>query len=69
MSDFELLKNLQRELIDTLLERKKTEKWFPRTCCRAKVRRLRLQINEVMLRIENKMSGNCRWYGKKEDWE
>lgn len=69
MSDFELLKNLQRELIDTLLERKKTEKWFPRTCCRAKVRRLRLQINEVMLRIENKMSGNCRWNGKKEDWE
>ena len=69
MSDFEYLKKLQRELIDTLSERKKVEKWFPRTCCKAKIRRLRLQIQEVMLRIENKMNGCCRWNGKREDWE
>ena len=54
MSDFELLKRLQKELIDTLLERKsvKVEHWFPRSCCTAKIHRLRLQIQEVMLRIE-----------------
>lgn len=69
MSDFEQLKSLQRELINTLSERKEVVKWFPRTCCKAKVRRLRLQIQEVMLRIEKKMNGYVRWNGKREDWE
>lgn len=67
ISDFEMLKNLQSEFVDVLNERKKTEKWIPRSCCKAKVHRLRLHIQEVMLRIENK----CDAYYKdgKEDWE
>ena len=67
MSDFELLGALQSELIKTLEERKKVEKWFPRSCCKAKIRRLRLQIQDVMFRIEQK----CDSYYKdgKEDWE
>ena len=67
ISDFELLKALQSELIKTLEERKKITKWFPRSCCKAKIRRLRLQIQDVMCRIEQK----CETYYKdgKEDWE
>lgn len=67
MSDFELLKALQSELIKTLEERKKADRWFPRSCCKAKIRRLRLQIQDVMFRIEQK----CESYYKdgKEDWE
>lgn len=67
MGDFELLKALQCELIKTLEERKKSERWFPRSCCKAKIRRLRLQIQDVMFRIERK----CESYYKdgKEDWE
>ena len=67
MSDFELLKALQKELIKTLQERKKCNRWFPRSCCKAKIRRLRLQIQDVMFRIEQK----CDSYYKngKEDWE
>jgi hypothetical protein len=67
MSDFELLKSLQNELIETLEDRKTVEQWIPRTCCKAKIRRLRLQIQEVMLRIENKCEG-CIKYDK-ENWE
>lgn len=68
MSDFELLKALQSELIFILEERKKVKKWIPRTCCRAKIHRLRLQIQEVMLRIERKCAGSFKsveW----EEWE
>ena len=67
ISDFELLKLLQSELVEILIERKNTEKWFARSCCKAKIHRLRLQIQEVMLRIENK----CDTYYKKgkEEWE
>lgn len=68
MSDFELLKSLQKELIDTLKERRSIKKWFPHSCCKAKIHRLRLQIQEVMLRIEKK----CDTYYKsneKEAWE
>ena len=68
MSDFELLKSLQGELIETLNERKKTERYFSRSCGKAKVRRLRLQIAEVMLRIERKCD-SCFKDGKKEKWE
>lgn len=66
-SDFELLKTLQSELIEVLEERKKTEHWISRSCCKAKVHRLRLQIQEVMFRIEQK----CDSYYKdgKEKWE
>lgn len=68
MSDFELLEALQTELISTLEERKKVKKWIPNTCCRAKIHRLRLQIQEVMLRIERKCKGSYKgveWEG----WE
>lgn len=68
MSDFELLQALQSELIFILEERKKVKKWIPRTCCRAKIHRLRLQIQEVMLRIERKCNG---WFKGEnpEEWE
>lgn len=70
MSDFELLKALQSEMINTLEERKKLDSTncIPRTCCKEKIRRLRLQIQEVMLRIEQKCDPS--YYRKdKEDWE
>ena len=67
MTDFELLKGLQSELIETLEERKTVKKWIPRTCCKAKIRRLRLQIQEVMLRIEMKCEGTIKYH--KEGWE
>ena len=68
MSDFELLKALQSELIFTLEERKKVKTWIPRTCCRAKIHRLRLQIQEVMLRIERKCEGSYKSV-ELEGWE
>lgn len=67
ISDFELLKLLQSELIEILVERKKTEKWFARSCCKAKIHRLRLQIQDVMIRIENKCDTYCKC--GKEEWE
>ena len=68
MSDFEILKALQSEFILTLEERKKVKKWIPRTCCRAKIHRLRLQIQEVMLRIERKCEGSFK-RAECEGWE
>ena len=53
MSDFELLKALQEELATTL-EARKTSEQLTHNVCRTKIRRLRLQISEVMLRIERK---------------
>ena len=68
MSDFELLKALQSEFIFILEERKKVKKWIPRICCRAKIHRLRLQIQEVMLRIERKCEGSFKRV-ERERWE
>ncbi len=68
MSDFELLKSLQKELISTLQERKGCKGYcLPRSCTKAKIHRLRLQINEVMFRIESKVNG-C-YKPDKEGWE
>lgn len=67
MNDFELLKALQKELIDTLQKRKNyKETWVSRDICGAKIRRLRLQIQEVMLRIERKCATN--YIDGKEGW-
>lgn len=67
MSDFELLITLQNELRATLKQRAKlTEKWVPRECSKAKIHRLRLQIQEVMLRIERACLGSYLY--KKEAW-
>lgn len=65
MSDFELLKALQEELVTTL-EVRKTSEQLTNNVCRTKIRRLRLQISEVMLRIERK----CTSYiiMEKEGW-
>lgn len=68
MSDFEILKALQSEFIFTLEERKKVKGWIPRTCCRAKIHRRRLQIQEVMLRIEHKCWGSFK-RAEGESWE
>lgn len=67
MSDFELLKCLQNELIATLIKRKAQTGILPRDCCKTKIRRLRLQIQEVMLRIENRCEGYIKY--DKELWE
>ena len=66
MSDFELLKALQEESVTTL-EVRKTSEYVPHNACRTKIRRLRLQIGEVMLRIERKCTsyvimGKEGWY-------
>ena len=50
-SDFELLIALQNELINILEGRKNSNEWISRCYSKAKIRRLRLQIQEVMLRI------------------
>ena len=53
MSDFDLLLALQKELNDTLkLRARISDGWIPSTLAKSKIRRLRLQIQEVMLRIE-----------------
>lgn len=69
MTDFELLKALQKELIDALNERKKVGETYyvPKTCNKAKIHRLRLQIQEVMMRIEQKCGGFFK--KDKEGWE
>ena len=69
LSDFDLLISLQEELRNTLEERKRVVNvgyFVPHSCCKAKIRRLRLQIQEVMLRIENRCEG---WKCGKEEWE
>ena len=65
MSDFEMLKTLQQELVTTL-EARKVSEHVTHNVCRAKIRRLRLLISEVMLRIERK----CTSYiiMEKEGW-
>lgn len=67
LSDFDLLRHLQNELIEVLNARKQVKEYIPTSCCKAKIRRLRLEIQEVMLRIERK----CETYWKdgKEEWE
>ena len=67
MSDLSLLKGLQQELIDTLEKRKKIDRWVNRDCCKEKIKRLRLLIQEVMMRIENECEGSIKY--KKEEWE
>ena len=65
MSDFEMLKTLQQELVTTL-EARKTSEHVTHNVSRTKIRRLRLQISEIMLRIERK----CTSYMNinKEGW-
>lgn len=67
MDDFTLLQVLQKELIETLKARKSmVGQDVTRNVCCAKIRRLRLQLQEVMLRIERKCSGY--WRLDKENW-
>lgn len=66
MSDFDLLKTLQQELITTLESRRKAE-YLTHDVCKAKINRLRLQINEVMLRIERACDSYC--VKRPEAWE
>lgn len=69
MDDFTLLKALQKELIDTLEQRKNVVHWCTRGVSVAKIRRLCLQIQEVMRRIEKQCQGWCipdageTWHG------
>lgn len=72
MTDIEKLKALQDELIKTLEDRRKralAEKIpvYPRECSLAKINRLRLQAQEIMLRIERNCSG-CTYKEEQEYW-
>lgn len=67
VSDFELLKHLQNEMLELLAERKLKAAWIPRNLSKARLHRLRLEIQEVMLRIERKCE-SCYKTGK-EAWE
>ena len=59
MDDFNLLIRLQNEFIDLLQKRSYLSGEFvPRELSKAKIRRLRLQINEIMLKIERE----CTYY-------
>ena len=66
MSDFDLLKTLQQELVTTLENRSKAE-YISHDVCKAKINRLRLQINEVMFRIERACDSYCE--KRPEAWE
>lgn len=66
MSDFELLKALQNELVE-ILEKRKSTKYVTHETSKAKINRLRLSINEVMLRIEKKCTSFYK--DKPEAWE
>lgn len=66
MSDFELLKDLQNELVKTLEKRKNT-KYITHETSKAKVNRLRIFINELMLRIERKCTSFYK--SEPEGWE
>lgn len=66
MDDYTLLKTLQNELIETLNQRIALDNqcneyavYSVREVSVAKIRRLRLQIQEVMLRIERKCGRYC----------
>lgn len=67
MNDFDLLLALQKELADTLRARSHIlNEWVPSNLSKAKIHRLRLQIQEVMLRIERACEGG--YISKKEAW-
>lgn len=67
MDDFTLLVCLQDELIHTLQKRKEAVgEWIRRDFCKDKIRRLRIQIQEVMLRIERACDSCCTV--NKEEW-
>ena len=67
MSDFDLLLALQKELTDTLKARARlVSVWIPCNLSKAKIRRRRLQIQEVMLRIERACEGS--YISNKEAW-
>lgn len=59
MSDFDLLRTLQIEMFRTLKKRSELfETPVPKALSKAKICRLRLQIQEVMLRIERACAGD-----------
>ena len=66
MSDFDFLKVLQHELITTL-ENRKEVRVISRDVSKAKIHRLRLQIQEVMLRIEKACYSTYK--NRPEAWE
>lgn len=52
MSDFDLLQTLQKELVETLRERQTHCTYITQHASRARIHRLRMALQEVMLRIE-----------------
>lgn len=66
MSDLDLLRGLQAELVSTLKNRKEAE-FITHDISKAKIRRLRLQIAEIMLRIERACDSLCTKHS--EIWE
>lgn len=69
MSDFEYLQQLQIRMVRLLTNRRNCDRDFPRTCSKASFHRLRLEIQNLMLKIENSMEAYGRYGNKREDWE
>lgn len=65
MSDLELLKRLQQELISVLELRKRSSSYYDKYGTKARIRRLRIEISKLMLEIERK----CDYCNGKEGWE
>lgn len=63
MGDLELLKRLQRELVEILEFRANCTDYYGKYGTKARIHRLRLEINRLMLRIENLCvaSGADKW--------
>lgn len=52
MSDFDLLQVLQKELVETLRERQTHSTYITQRTSKARIHRLRIELQEVMLKIE-----------------
>ena len=63
MGDLELLERLQHELVEMIKLRKWCTDYYGKYGTKARIRRLRLEINRLMLRIENLCvaSGADKW--------
>lgn len=67
MSDFEILKALMSEYISTLERRRAIVHFIPRNASRTKLKRLRIEIGDIMHRIEQKC--DSAYKNGKEEWE
>lgn len=69
MSDYEYLQQLEVRMNDLLSERKRCVRDFPRRCSKASFRRLRLELQSLMLKIEKSMEPYSKYGVSRERWE